>query len=355
MKHKSIVALSSVIGAMLLVGCGGSNNNSSQLDSSSSDSTIYTLVINEVVASAIDDGADWIELYALADIADLSVYSVTDDNTNREPQSLPAISLDQGEYLVIQAIDEEDTPPENQYYVTFKLGGDDAVMLYQNSQQIDQLDWEDGDAEEGYSYGLYVDGTGTAQTMLPTEGATNEELNETVVVTDTITNNDAELRINEIVAKASAEGEDWIEFYATGNLPVFLGDYSVSDEDSELFSLPNVTIAAGEFYRIYATSDDISDADTVDFKLGSADKVSLFLDTDLIDQLSWDKGAALIGTSYGRYPDGSDALETLIPSPVTANTLATRGPLVINEVVATHVDEGNDWFELYNNSDTSIL
>lgn len=347
----------------LLLSCGGSSSEGTDTtDVSTNDDnpvvveeTSNTLVINEIVASAADDGNDWVEFYAKSDIPDLAIYTIVDDSADREAQALPSIALSAGDFIVVQAIDADDTPPEDQYYVTFKLGGDDAVTLFENTIQTDQLDWEEGDASEGYSYGLYVDGTGTAQTMRPTAGAANSELTEEVVVLDTITKNDAQLRVNEIVAKDENGDYDWIEFYASGNATVFLGDYSVADEDGELFDLPSKTLAPGEFYRVYASGEAVDGIETVDFKLGSSDQVSLFLGTDLIDQLSWNKEDALIGTSFGRYPDGSDAIATLIPSETAANVKATHGPLVINEVVASQNDDSNDWFELYNNSTHSIL
>jgi spore coat protein CotH len=362
MTRNAFLTFSVLATSSLLFGCGGSGDSSTSIETPitvvtpvDEGSSSNALVINEIVASAIDDGEDWIEFYALSDIADLSIYSIVDDNTEHEAQALPAIALSAGEFLVVLAIDEEDTPPAEQYYVTFKLGGDDAVTLYENAAQIDQLDWEDGDATEGYSYGLYADGTGTAQTMLPTSGNANQELTEEVVILDTITNNDAQLRVNEVVAKDSNDGYDWIEFYATGDTTVFLSDYSVSDEDGELFALPDTSISPGEFYRVYATDEEVDGLETVGFKLGSSDQVSLYLGTDLVDQLSWNKGDALIANSYGRYPDGSDGIVTLIPTANMANTVAKHGPLVINEVVASQNDESSDWFELYNNSDNAIL
>ncbi|MDO6658825.1 lamin tail domain-containing protein, partial [Anaerobacillus sp. 1_MG-2023] len=60
------------------------------------------------------------------------------------------------------------------------------------------------------------------------------------------------------------------------------------------------------------------------------------------------------GYSYGRYPDGSDATAVLTPTELSSNSQATHGPLVINEIVASAADDGNDWFELYNNSANTI-
>lgn len=348
-----VVALSSVLSA-----CGSSDSSDeTELvvdDTPVVETPAQSLVINEIVASPEGDGTDWIELYAITDIADLSIYTIVDDNASHTPQALPEIALAAGDYLIVQAIDDADTPPSDAYYVTFKLGGDDAVYLYESDTLVHELDWQDGEAEEGYSYGLYTDGSDNPQTLTPTPGEANQEATD-VVVADTIIENNAVLRINEIVAKDASDGEDWIELYASGNEAVFLGDYSISDENEERVPLPDVTIAAGEFYRVYATNDDIEGEWSVAFKLGSSDTLSLFLADDLIDQLSWDKGEALIGFSYGRYPDGSDNTKTLTPTALAQNSLATRGPLLINELVASQDDDSTDWFELYNNGNEAIL
>jgi len=353
-----------------LSGCGGSEESTTtdttdttttpdtgNDDSDGGTTTTPSLVINEIVAAASDDGNDWIELYATTDGVSLSDYSLTDDKDGREAQVLPDVTLNEGDFVVIQAIDEEDTPPIDGYYVTFKLGSDDAVILYQGGTEVDQLDWEDGDALEGSSYGLYTDGSGTAQTLSPTPGAANElntDGGTETVVTDLILNEKSSLRVNEVVAKDSSDGADWVELYASGDSSVNLSDYTISDESGELMSLPDVTLYAGQFYRVYATTDEMADETTVAFKLGGNDAVNLYLGDDLVDQLSWKKGQALIGFSYGRFPDGSDGTQILTPSAEGANQLATHGPLVISEVMANDPSEGADWFELYNNGDSNI-
>ncbi len=361
-----------ILSSTLFYGCGGSGNDSTdevevvettgtetetptETDTPTKTTSGATIVINEIVAKASDDQNDWIEIYAAEGSANLANFTIVDDSEDRVPQSLPDITLEEGEFIVIQAIDEEDTPPTEGYYVTFKLGSEDSVTLFENDVQIDQLTWVDGDAAEGYSYGLFTDGTGTAQTLTPTQDEANELAStNTPVVLDEILNENTDLRINEIVAKDSADGFDWIEFYVTGTSSVNLSNYTIKDEDSELIALPNVTLASGEFYRVYATTDETEELETVGFKLGNSDEVSLYLDTDLIDTLKWNKGEALIGYSYGRFPDGSDATHILTPSPISPNNKAVHGPLVINEVVASDINGGNDWFELYNSGNTSI-
>jgi len=357
MNIKPFIFYSVIASTTLLYGCGGTEQtaDSSTEQSTDSSSTITStgLVINEIVASPSDTTYDWIELYATEDIADLSVFSLIDDNADREPQALPAVSLSQGEFIVIQAIDETDTPPDNGYYVTFKLGSDDAVTLYEDGTAISVLDWEEGEAAEGFSYGLYTDGTGTAQTLTPTEGAANQTADTSTLVT-TLIAEDAPLRINEVLAKDSSGGEDWIELYVTSSSDVYLADYTLSDDNNEQFALPDITLSPGEFYRIYASTDDLGDLPSVAFKLGASDTVNLYSNNVIIEQLSWNKGQALSGYSYGRYPDGSDATAVLTPTELSSNSQATHGPLVINEVVASAANDGNDWFELYNNSANTI-
>lgn len=357
MNIKPFIFYSVIASTTLLYGCGGAeqttDTSTEQSTDSSSTITSTSLVINEIVASPSDTSYDWIELYATEDIADLSVFSLVDDNADREPQALPAVALSQGEFIVIQAIDETDTPPDNGYYVTFKLGSDDAVTLYENGTAVSVLDWEEGEAAEGFSYGLYTDGTGTAQTLTPTQGAANQTADTSTLVT-TLIAEDAPLRINEVVAKDSSDSEDWIELYVTSSSDVYLADYTLSDDNNEQFALPDITLAPGEFYRIYASTDDLGDLPSVAFKLGSSDTVSLYSNNVIIEQLSWKKGQALSGYSYGRYPDGSDATAVLTPTELSQNSKATHGPLVINEVVASATDDGNDWFELYNNSENTI-
>jgi hypothetical protein len=368
MKYSPLLSYSLLLGSSLLIGCGGSSDESDSVSTTdtieltetteateSNDTTASQLVINEIVASATDGGNDWIELYAVEGDVDLSTYSIVDDNDEHSAQALPEVTLAEGEFILIQAIDEDDTPPDNGYYVTFKLGSDDAVTLFNNDVQVDELDWQEGDALEGTSYGLFSDGTGNAQTLSPTPGESNLEASTVEpVVLDIILNEDAPLRINEIVAKDEANGNDWIELYVTGSTSVNLADYTMADENSELLTLPNVTLASGEFYRIYATTDEVEGVDSVGFMLSSSDQVSLYQGDDLIDQLSWKKGQALIGYSYGRFPDGSDGTQTLEPSPTASNITAFHRPLLINEIVANDIDDGNDWFELYNNGSSDI-
>lgn len=200
--------------------------------------------------------------------------------------------------------------------------------------------------------------TGCSESNNDSDTSTDDAAND-VATFDQIVSSFPDLVVNEIVAKnanGSENGYDWIELYVSGDESVYLGDYSLKDGDSdETSSLPNITLAPGEFYTLYATDETLDSGESVAFKLGSSDSVSLFKDDDLIDFIEWNKGDALYGFSYGRYQNGSGAQQTLTPTPNAANQTATRAPLVINEIVSKDVTDGDDWFEVYNNSSESIL
>jgi spore coat protein CotH len=335
-----------------IFGCSGSSGSSDSDDSG-------TLVINEIVAKDADGGNDWIELYVTEGTVALGDYTIVDDDSDHGPQDLPDVSLSAGDFYIIEAIDEEDECPENSSCVAFKLGSDDVVTLFYNDAQVDTLDWSEGEAEEGDSYGLLPDGTGSPRTLSPTKGTANEASvdDDDDDDTDTIEDSDAAVMINEIVAKAAADGEDWIEFYVSGTETINLSDYTVVDDSNgrEPAALPNVNLAPGEFYVVLATEEAPQDGSAyVPFKLGSEDSVSLFQKDDLIDKLDWEDGEALIGYSYGRYWDGSENTQTLSPTPGYENEVAERGDLVINEIMAKGSDGALDWFELYNAGDKTV-
>lgn len=357
----SLFMLSAVATNLLLVGCGGSGSTDTEETTPIEvevpvieEPTESNLVINEIVASAVDSGNDWFELYAVDGDVDLSEYSIVDNDSTHALQDLPSVTLSEGEYIVIYAVDEAETSLENDYTVDFKLGSSDSLTLYKGETEVDNLSWSDGDAPEGYSFGLLVDGVSGSGLLEPTPGATNVSSEYVQPDVDTIINESPSLRINEIVAKDLTGGYDWIEFIVTGDTAISLGDYSISDEDGIIVTLPDADLSPGDLYRVYATTDLDTNLATVEFKLGSSDELNLYLDTDLVDQLSWKKGQALIGQSFGRFPDASDRTAILTPSPLLNNALGEHGPLIINEVVATTLDESMDWFELYNSSDVDI-
>jgi len=274
-----------------------------------SGSSHKTLVINEIVARASDGDDDWIELYNAGESAVyLRDYTLVDDNVEREPVPLPDMILEPGEFMVILATEE--APEDGSLFVSFRLGADDMLILYWGLSIVDVLNWEVGDAPSGYSYGRFPDGVGVASTLMPTPNATNREIFKSALV------------VNEIVARPVAEGSDWIEIYNAGEYPVYMGDYSIVDDNAahEPVVLPNEILEPGEFFVIPASDEAPGDGSFyVPFRLGVDDCVTLYQDADIMNVLDWEDGDAPDGYSFGRLPDGTENVQTLIPTPGQAN------------------------------------
>ncbi len=156
------------------------------------------------------------------------------------------------------------------------------------------------------------------------------------------------LVISEVVAKSALDhfmdGNDWVELQNTGSNVIQLSQYSLQDNDSELASLPEVSLQPGEYFVIPAMSADDASGDEafLPFKLGKEDSLSLFMGAEKVDSLSWLDGEAKQGRSYGRL-NGTDQI--LYPTPDINNV-----PYVLfsdSEVFTVKISMKNsDWLTL---------
>lgn len=135
------------------------------------------LVINEIVAQPVGEGPDWIELTVIGPAGaqlNLSEFSVIDDDPENLALTLPDQMATVGDFIVIDAVGSNGaTGPLN---ANFKLGKDDAVTLSRGDVVADSVDWIEGDAAEGQSFGRLPDGTGGFGSRRPTKGAPNAAL-----------------------------------------------------------------------------------------------------------------------------------------------------------------------------------
>ena len=131
------------------------------------------LVITEALAKDADGGPDWFELYASGtEAVPLNLYQIKDGNEDHEPFTLPNVLLPAGEYLRITASDAEEYS-NDPYSVPFKLGSNDRVQLYKNGVLVNELDWDSGQAPEGYTFGRYPGPYSNGMLLIPTPGASN--------------------------------------------------------------------------------------------------------------------------------------------------------------------------------------
>ena len=130
------------------------------------------------------------------------------------------------------------------------------------------------------------------------------------------------LVINEIVAKASDGGADWIELYNAGEKSASLSDYSLMDDNGfrEKAQLPDVVLAPDEFFVLQAVDKAPEDGSYyVPFKLSADDVLTLYKGSRIVDSLDWEDGDAPEESSYGRFPDCWDDVMMLVPTPVGQN------------------------------------
>ena len=139
------------------------------------------------------------------------------------------------------------------------------------------------------------------------------------------------LFINEVVAKASPSpsfnptGSDWLELYNAGDAEIDLQSYRLIDSakkgfDEALPLPPGTKIASKGFLVVFFNSDG-NGSPVIQKGLAKDEAASLFHPSGLlIDRVNWEDGDAPEGLSWGRQPDGSDALKTLTkPTPGAAN------------------------------------
>ncbi|WP_299004582.1 CotH kinase family protein [uncultured Shewanella sp.] len=341
---KSVLSIVLALSFGVLTGCGG--NNDSDTESSAdeeviSEDTSGTLVINEVVSKGLED--DWIELYVTQGEVNLSDYSLLDDNTDHEMQSLPDVLLSAGEYYVIKAIDEDDAASQEGAYVTFKLGSSDSVNLFKGLELVDQVSWESDEAFAGFSYGRYPDGEDSWVVLTPTPESANKLLER------------GPLMINEVMVN-SVDSDGWVEFYNTDSNSILLSDYQIQNANDDVpFTLPNIQLAAGAHYTMELSEGELSEGSTADndlpMVLGSSDSLTLSLSetAEIRDYLAWNKSDAPSGYSYGSYPDGGSSRYTLAATKGESNQQALVFDTDNIENVYIEVSE-SDWQDIIANA-----
>jgi hypothetical protein len=133
------------------------------------------LRINEVVANAPGGGPDWFELLATGDEAVfLGDYTVVDGDVTHTPVPLPKVTLQPGDFIVVEAIAAGDWSANPS--VPFKFGSNDALILALDTETVDQVSWWGQAPPEGTGYGRLPDGTGDWQLTQPTSSAPNADV-----------------------------------------------------------------------------------------------------------------------------------------------------------------------------------
>jgi len=207
-------------------------------------------------------------------------------------------------------------------------------------------------------------------------------LSGTEVAEADVSNGDRNLRITEVMSsnRSAFPDEvgafpDWIELKNTGDHPIALKGYGLSDRPDKItFIFPDVVLEAGQHIIVFASDENKNVAGEplhAKFKLSSSgDMLYLFggdgiafseVSIPAMDRnmsYSWIGGDEYIIT--GQYSPGHENTQEGYAA-FRASTVLTTGSLVINEICASSIttlkdEDGEypDWIELYNASDKAI-
>ena len=277
--------------------------------------------INEVLASntkTVGFGSVYPDLVELTNVgnatADLGGWGLSDNATLPFKYTIPAGTLlAPGAHLVLYASSNEAVPAPK---TGFALGasGDDLTLTRSASAGggiADRVVW--GQQLADHSIGRALDGSWSL--CRPTFGAAN------VLVAVASARG---VKINEWLSDGSPLfGNDYVELYNPGALPVDLGGYFLTDNPvgwpNRSPIRPLTFIAAGGFLSFQADRDTTQGADHVDFRLsplqGEIGLVSP--DLTLVDHVLY--GPQRTDVAQGRVPDGGSVIVAMTPTPVAAN------------------------------------
>lgn len=355
------------------------------------------LIINEFMASnrfvlQDEDGdyPDWIELYNPTDSpVNLKGYWLSDDPSAALHWFFPEKVMEPGEYLIVFASGKDRTDPEGGYlHTNFRInrGGDSVVLGRPDGDILDEITFEEK-LPTNISYGRISPNEDEWAFFLDaTPGRANDAQPYEEVLDMPRLEDEFPVYINEFLVRnrTSLVDEDgdmpeWIEFYNSGEEPVDLKGFWLSDKENNPYKwrFPGVVIQPGRHLVVFASGKDRRDPEGeylhTNFGLNDRDDELVFKTPDgkVIDFIPVRDQHTDV--SYGRDPDspgnwlyfprptpgepnytvGFDSFDDFIPAEV--------GKLHINEVMAenltTLADEDGDypdWIELYNSSNQPI-
>lgn len=172
-----------------------------------------------------------------------------------------------------------------------------------------------------------------------------------------------ELLINEVqytnrvtLLDYNSDTPDWIEIINIGNTAINLSGYMLTDDstDTEFWAFPEYWIAADSIVLVFASGKNISDGNEwhTDFKLRiMKDPVYLLNpDSTVIDHINIQ--CVPPDKSVGRYPNGSETIKILTPTPNLTNNSASVFEINYQADDSLHIDLQSG---LYTNSLTVNL
>lgn len=273
------------------------------------------------------DFSDWIELWNRSDEAvDISGWNLS-DRENQLGWTLPEMSLQPGERIVIFASGKD--RQGEQLHTGFSLSGDEGVWL-RNEYGYLCSSALCADCDGDVSMALGDDGS-YGQSLYPTPGYENtaagwESFQQSLSCESPLIINEAQV-YNLNLAPVNKEYYDWVELKNNSGDTIVLSDYYISDdrEDYLKYRLPEVELGPGEFILLYCTAEALPEGYyAAGFELNSENE-QLYLATaegELLDSVSL-KDIPYLG-SFGRMAGENGWFYFSSPSPGGENSGGER-------------------------------
>ena len=230
--------------------------------------------------------------------------------------------------------------------------------------------WNGNGAQDGHRMGPVPYMIARAASLRTQLGTQTTPALPAVVINEVMSSNRSTL------ADEAGEFDDWIELYNNSNASIDISAYNLSDEAqlATKFVIPASTVLPAHGHVIIWADDTPAQGPMhAAFKLDAAgEQLALYHNAAsgrvLIDTLTYVTTAT--DKSYGRYPDGSTALQVFdkpTPNATNDNTIIGGGEprtpprLFINEFMASNVTsvtdsngEFDDWAEIYNDESAPV-
>ncbi len=294
------------------------------------------LWINELTAA---QSPDWIELHNNGD----EPVSLADFRISDDPEDLgrgvflAGLTVEPGAFVRVDISLET---------VGFRLGGEETVILSTESGEVvDQVEWKEGQIPAGKSYGRFPDASGPFKTLdSPTPEQANQDNRGAATCGDAQADGDeqcddgnvesgdgcsaacrtepsemdvvvdAGVKVNEVLALHSAQGNDWVELINASQDPVDVAGWTMTDDDpAHIVAFPDMVLDPGDFLVLEQGTD-------YTFGFSGADAIYLYDSAgQLVEAVSWSDGDMVEDMSLGRAPDGTGDFEVQTPSKGAAN------------------------------------
>ena len=370
---------------LLIISAGCALAETSANGGAAAENLRITEVVSSNAGSLTDDvlgNPDWIELYNASDSAVMLAEYILDEGGNNQYQ-FPEAALGPGEYLVVFCCDPpEGSEPETEAEAEptaqptanldmlctgFKLSrSGTALSLVKNGNPVQELTVPElaPDVSYGVSDGEW------GYFAKPTPGAQNTG-DMFAAIEELQSGAGATLRITEVLpVAADVDGDEWAEIVNTGDTPVSLSEFYITDNDANPLKaqLPEMELAPGE--RAVVHFDGQTDGDNIPFRIGG-DETALMISNRFgseVDTFAWDE-RILPGFSAGRNEENM-VIYYMQPTPGAPNEgefLRTAGfedgvsDVRINEVLRRNTYSIIDadgvrspWIELLNTSDAAV-